>query len=293
MRSLLVGILLVAAANCGLASDLIGKAGSIQIDAAQVRALVAALPEPSRVAVAKDLAALEQMVRADLASRAVLAEAKAAGFERRPEAVAELDRIHEQVLSQLWLASQAQVPASYPGEAEVSVAFNQNQAALQTIAQYRLAQIFVSAPDAADPGKLAQALRKIMDLAPRISVAGADFGKLARENSEQAETAAKDGDLGWLAEDQIMPEALSAVRLLKPSQVAGPVKTAQGFHFIKLLEAKPAQPLTLAQSHERLVTALRARRAQELQQQYLATLGNKLSISINQVELANLQAALR
>jgi parvulin-like peptidyl-prolyl isomerase len=293
MRSILIGLSLFTITTSGDASEIIGRAGAIQIDATQVRALVSALPAPSRTAVASDLQALEQLVRADLASRAVLAEAKAAGFERKPEVTIELNRIQEQALAQLWLASQATVPASYPTDADVNAAYEQNKAVLQTTAEYHLAQIFISAPDAAEPSKLAQALRRIMDLAPKISAVGADFGRLARENSEQADVVANSGDLGWLAEDKMLPDVLNAVRTLKTGQVAGPVKTTQGFHFIKLIEEKAAQPLTLPQSRDRLVKALRARRAQELQQQYLAALGTKLAVSINQVELANLQTALR
>lgn len=46
----------------------------------------------------------------------------------------------------------------------------------------------------------------------------------------------------------------------------------------------------LAEVRERIVNALRARRAQELEQAYLNDLAAKLGIAINQIELAKLQA---
>jgi peptidylprolyl isomerase len=292
MRTLIAGCLLTVAGSNVIAAEIIGKAGTTEIDAAQVRALVATLPQQSRNAVAKDLGALEQVVRADLASRAVLAEARAAGFERKAETQSELNRLRDEALTRLWLLNQAQVPAGYPTETDIATAFEAHKSALQTPAEYRLAQIFIAAPNAAEPARLSQALRKIMDLAPRLAVAS-EFGKLAREQSEQQESAAKDGELGWLAEDKIAPEVQAAVRTLKVGEIAGPVKTSQGFHFIKLLEKKPARALTLAESRERLSVALRARRAQELQQKYLADLGGKLAVSINQIGLAGLQASLK
>jgi peptidylprolyl isomerase len=267
MRALIAGCLMMAAGGSAFAAGLIGKAGATEIDADQVRALLATLPEASRQAAARDIGVLEQVVRADLANRAVLAEAKAAGFERKAETLNELSRARDEALARLWLLNQAQVPAGYPTESDIA------------------------APNGADPATLAQALRKVMDLAPRLT-ATSEFGKLAREQSEQKEAAAKGGDLGWLADDKILPEVLAAVRTLKPGEIAGPVKTAQGFHFIKMIEKKAGRVLTLAESRERLRAALRTRRAQELQQKYLAELGNKLSVSINQIELASLQAAL-
>ena len=293
MRKMFSVCLLAAVSGSSLATEIIGRAGAIQVDTAQVRALVAALPEQSRGAIAKDLQALEQLIRSDLVSRAVLTEAKAAGFERKPDTVVELNRIHEQALAQLWLVSQSQVPAGYPGAAEIAAAFEQNKAVLQTATEYHLAQVFIEAPDAVEPQRMAAALRKVMDLAPRLAVAGADFGKLARENSDQRDSAVKDGDLGWLTEDKLVPDMVAAVRALKSGATAGPVKTAQGFHFVKMIEQRPSRPLTLEESRERLVAALRTRRAQDLQQRYLQELGTRLAVSINQVELANLQSALR
>jgi hypothetical protein len=73
--------------------------------------------------------------------------------------------------------------------------------------------------------------------------------------------------------------------------LTGPV-TSQGLHFFKLLDRKPGNPLTLPEAHDRLAAALKARRGSELGQSYLAELGGKLAISINQIELGKLQAAL-
>ena len=43
------------------------------------------------------------------------------------------------------------------------------------------------------------------DLAAKAQAKGADFAKLAREQSEQKETAAKGGDLGWLNPGDTVP----------------------------------------------------------------------------------------
>jgi hypothetical protein len=292
MRLVFALLLMGICAGTATAAEVVAKAGAIQLDVAQVRALVAALPEQNRAVLAKDLGALEQVVRADLANRIVLAEAEAAGFERKPETIAELARIRGDALARLWILSHATVPAQYPSDADVSAAFDQVKASLHTPAEYRLSQIFVSAPDGLDAAKTGLALKKAADIAARLA-GKADFGKLARELSEQAESATRDGDLGWLPEDRLLPEVVRAVKTLKPGEVAGPVKTAQGFHFLRLTETRPERQLTLEESRQTLVAALRARRAQELQQKYLADLATKQSVSVNQIALSTLQAQLK
>lgn len=75
--------------------------------------------------------------------------------------------------------------------------------------------------------------------------------------------------------------------------IAGPVNTAQVLYFIKLLDKKEGSVPTLAQIHDRLVALLRACRARQLQEAYLSELGNKLSITVDQIELAKLRPALK
>jgi peptidylprolyl isomerase len=181
------------------------------------------------------------------------------------------------------------VPAGYPAEADIKAAYDANQKALNAPTQYRLAQVYIALPD--EPAPLAAALRKANDVAGKVALS--DFGKLASEYSEHAESAGRGGDMGYLADNQLAPEVLAAVRALKVGEVAGPVKTAQGLHFVKLLDRKAGAALGFAEAHDALAGALRSRRANELAQAYLAGLNAKLAISVNQIELAKLQAGLR
>jgi peptidylprolyl isomerase len=282
----------VAASSRMLApTEVIAQAGSIELGSTDVQALVGALPIAERSAVSGSLDNLEQVIRAELVRRAVLAEAKAKGFERQPDAVAQLDKLRDDALVRLWVANHSQVPAGYPTDEDLKSAYEANKSALAaTATEYHLAQIFISAPDGGDPAKIGAALRKATDLAAKV--AGSDFAKLAREQSEHADSAAKGGDLGYLPQARMLPEIAAAVRDMKPGDVLGPVKTAQGLHFVKLLDKRSPVP-TLAEAHDTLVTVLRARRAQELQQAYLVGLNGQLGVTVNQIALAKLQQTLK
>jgi peptidylprolyl isomerase len=190
----------------------------------------------------------------------------------------------------LWLANKASVPASYPSEAEVQAAYQANQQALTSPTQYRLAQIFISAPDGGDPAKLSAALAKTSSISSKI--AGTDFSSLARAQSEDTKSAGAGGDLGYLAENRLLPSVASVVRTLKTGQIAGPLKIEQGIIFVKLLDRKTGAVPTLAEAHDRIVNALRTQRATQLAQAYLTNNSAKLSVTVNQIALARLQQTL-
>lgn len=288
----ILGVTLVAASAAAATGDaVIAKGGSVEIGAGDIRSLVSTLPETSRVAVSSDLGALEQLVRSEILRRAVSAEAKAKNFEQDPATVKALQRIHDEAVMRLWLASHAVVPADYPSDAEIQAAYEASKASLTTPTQYHLAQIFISAPDGTDATKLQAALTKAAGL--RGKVGTADFAQLAREQSENADSASKGGDLGFLPEDRLLPGIAAAVRGMKVGEVAGPVKSSQGLHFLKLIEKKDGATPPLSEVRDRLVAAMRARRGEELQQAYLNDLGTKLAITVNQIELAKLQPGLK
>jgi parvulin-like peptidyl-prolyl isomerase len=261
----------------------------VELGPEDVRTLVASLPQNAHAPAISDLNALEQLVRAEVVQRAVLAEARAKNFDHDPATLKQLEHLQGEAITRLWLASKATVPGGYPTDAEVNTAYEAARKAAPL--DYHLAQIFIAAPDGGDSAKLAAAIRKAAEISAKIATA--DFAQLAREQSEEPGSASKGGDLGVLPENRLLTEIQSAVRSLKPGETAGPIKTAQGLHFLKLLDKKPEAMPPLAEVRERIVNALRARRAQELERAYLSDLAAKLGVTINQIELAKLQASLR
>jgi peptidyl-prolyl cis-trans isomerase C len=82
----------------------------------------------------------------------------------------------------------------------------------------------------------AEAKEKIEDLAKQIR-GGADFGKLARDLSDDKTSAAKDGDFGVMKPDSGYPEAIkTAVFALKQGEVSDPIKQPNGFYLIRAEE---------------------------------------------------------
>jgi parvulin-like peptidyl-prolyl isomerase len=111
--------------------------------------------------------------------------------------------------------------------------------------KYRQAKVrviyisFNPSPDktGAEASKLpteAAAKAKIEDLRKQI-LAGGDFGKFARENSDDKTSASKDGDFGIIKRGSNYPDAVkNAVFALQAGQVSEPVRQPNGFYLIRV-----------------------------------------------------------
>jgi peptidyl-prolyl cis-trans isomerase C len=79
----------------------------------------------------------------------------------------------------------------------------------------------------------AEAKAKIEDLAKQIQ-GGADFGKLARDLSDDKTSAAKDGDFGVVKQDSPYPQGIkTAVFALKQGELSAPIKQSNSFYLIR------------------------------------------------------------
>ena len=79
---------------------------------------------------------------------------------------------------------------------------------------------------------------------------GADFATLAKEKSQDPGSARQGGDLGFFTKDRMVKPFAEAAFAMKPNQISKPVKSAFGFHVIKVVETKEPkgfQELTPAQ----------------------------------------------
>ncbi len=121
------------------------------------------------------------------------------------------------------------------------------------------------------------ARRRLAGLRDRI-VNGADFGELARLQSEDS-SAAKGGDLDWIYRGDTVPEFERAMDELKPGEISQPVKSPFGYHLIQVLERRVAD---VSAERRRLQArqALRDRRADEAYQDWLRQLRDRTYVEI-------------
>jgi peptidyl-prolyl cis-trans isomerase SurA len=145
--------------------------------------------------------------------------------------------------------------------------------------QVRASHIFLAIPEGADAAT-AQDKEKQAQLLLQRAQSGEDFGKLAREYSEDPATRAEGGDLGWFGKD-ILPKPIEElVFSMKVDQVRGPVRADRGFHLIKLVGRRAQDPKPLAEVRDQIRGQLRQREMERQTKNFLGELRKKTLVDI-------------
>jgi peptidyl-prolyl cis-trans isomerase D len=82
---------------------------------------------------------------------------------------------------------------------------------------------------------------------------GANFEDLAKKYSEDDATKAKGGSLGWIVQDQTVPEFQQAAFSLPKGAISDLVKTQYGFHIIKVLDRETAHTKTFEEVRDSIL----------------------------------------
>ncbi len=270
-------------ARVSVSDDVVARVGDANVSADEIRAYLSALGGREQAALAKDPALLSQAVKMLLANRLVLQEVVAKKWDQQPNVVAQLDRVRENALIELYLQSVTTPPAAFPTDEDVQKVYDANRASLIVPRQYELAQIFVAA---AKDDKVAddKAKKKLDDIQKKLKAPGADFAAIGGSDSDTPGS----GELGWLSEAQIVPEIRNQLAGLAKGAVSEPVRLDDGWHIVKLLDTKASYTRTLPEVRDQLVQQMRSERATALRRAYLAELLKQHPPVVNEFALSNL-----
>lgn len=109
-------------------------------------------------------------------------------------------------------------------------------ASAAAVTQYHIRHILVKF-DALN-GSHEHTQQKIQAIQQKL-LKGEDFVKIAKEYSQDSNSAHKGGDLGWIASGEI-PELDQAINTLNVKQVSEPIKTSVGYHIVQVLAKREA-----------------------------------------------------
>jgi peptidylprolyl isomerase len=285
------GLATIAFAAVG--SEVVARLGGTDITAAMLGNYLRTLDPALRQQAFADGAVMDRLVRLEIARMAVLKEAKAKKWDQRPEVAQEIERARSNAIVNTYLASLSAPPSDYPSAAEIQSAYDLNRDSFMQPRQYWLEQIFIASPANASAEAAAAAQKKAADVAAKAKAPDAKFEDLARTYSERKDTAERGGDLGWLPENDVVPEIRSQIAGMSKGEVSQPIHVADGWQIVRLVDIKPAAVRPLDEVKDTIIRALRQRKAAENQQAYVNELVRKNPISLNEIALRNLFAPSR
>ncbi|HXJ01224.1 MAG TPA: peptidylprolyl isomerase [Micropepsaceae bacterium] len=268
--------------------SVIARLGTTEFHAADFANFVRLLDPDLRKKAMADPQAMNKLMGLELARIAVLSEARARNWQQRPAVTRQIERARDDVIVNSYLASVSSLPKDFPSAVDIQAAYDLNRDNFMAPRQYRLAQIFVASPQGIDKKTEEAAKKKADDLARKAKAANAKFDDLARTSSEHKSSAALGGDMGWAASEQIVPEIRKEVVGMEVGEVSGPIRSAAGWHIVRLAATRPAAPRPLAEVKETLVAILRHRKTKDNQQAYVAKLLDKNHVAVNEAGLRKL-----
>jgi peptidyl-prolyl cis-trans isomerase SurA len=116
--------------------------------------------------------------------------------------------------------------------------------------EYMLSHIYVTVPEQATPDVVQARRQRAEDALAQIK-AGKDFAEVAASYSN-APDAGSGGNLGWRSRARLPSVFADVVRTMKPGEVSEVLRSAGGFHIVKLADVRNVnQPTVVEQTHAR------------------------------------------
>ncbi len=110
-------------------------------------------------------------------------------------------------------------------------------------------------------------------------VGGDDFATVAEAVSEDPQSAAEGGDLGWLSPGDTVPEFEEAMAKMQINELSEPIKTRFGWHLIEILERR-SHDTTDEVKRTQCARQIRAAKAEEERELWVRRLRDQAFVDI-------------
>ncbi len=185
-----------------------------------------------------------------------------------------LDRLSKKIEKQLVEESLIRTdiaPKVEVSEDQVKKVYEANKESYVTPKKFNVSHIFINSIKAPldqiedeNDRKKAERMSSILDLQARELIdgilkkleQGAEFAKLAKENSEDEDTKGKGGELGDIDLNQTLPELAHTIAALEPGGISKVVKTSFGYHILKLNKIVPPRKILFKEVKSDILNAL-------------------------------------
>jgi parvulin-like peptidyl-prolyl isomerase len=216
-----------------------GKAGDYVVKKSDVDRMLSYYPPETQQRLLENPAEMQTLVQRMLQIKIVADVARKEKFDQRPQIKKQLDYVADDFLSREYLAQKV-MPEATVSEADLKEYYAQNKQSLGVPEQVRARHILFKVDPAATPDEKNKALERARGVLRRVQ-AGEDFGELAAAHSDDKESGAKGGDLGYFTAGRMVPEFEDAAFYTNPGEISDILETKYGFHIIKvedLIEAR-------------------------------------------------------
>lgn len=146
----------------------------------------------------------------------------------------------------------------------------------QVVTEYHARHIMIKTDELVNSD---EAKKTIASIRQRIVDGHEDFAKLAKQYSQDPNSASAGGDLGWFPINQFGPQIADALTPLKDGEISSPFQTEAGWHIIQRLGTRE-KDRTEQMKRDQAREVIRNRKAEEEYDNFLRQLRSESFIEI-------------
>lgn len=257
--------------------------GPITVDAADIDAFMLRVPEVHRAEVRSSADRIATMADSVFIARTLASRAREDGMDKDPAVQRRMAQQSEALLADLYLARQEKAVAELNLEPRARELFNAEPEKYARPAQIHVQYIAI--------GLYGRTKDMATELAKQV-VADARSGKeefltLAARHSDDPDKNRNGGDLGWRVTGGF-PDQIEAVmaKMSRKGEISDPIEMANGYHIVKFVDRRPAQPATFDAVKQSIINAERERIAKSRHEDLLRQIRSSPTVTVyrNNVE---------
>jgi peptidyl-prolyl cis-trans isomerase C len=268
------------------AEAVISQAGDWKLTFADLERIVSYYPEEQRALILQDPKKLMTLARRLTQAKVLSDKAYAEGFYERPD-IREQLKINEQDKLSLAYVQEKVVKDLSVSDEDARLYYRSHKDDYKVPDQIKVRHILLRLRKNADEEVVQQTRRRAEDILKKAK-AGEDFAVLAAAFSEDPGSRDSGGDLGWVVRSKLDPTFAKAAFAAEKGQVVGPVRSAYGFHLLKVEDRRPARQLPYEAVAERIRKELLSRLKESKTHEFIEAAMKEAGATINNERILDL-----
>ena len=263
--------------------------GEVRVVAADFEGNILRIPANRRTAFRMSHERVASVIDNVYISRTIAQKARDAGMDQDPAVQARLRQVQDGFLAELYFRT-LESDANYTGiELRARELYIGDPGAYMTDEEVQLQQILV--------GTKCRTKEAALEIARRAHAEASDgkgdfIALAARFSDADAEKGTqKSGDLGWGSVKPLSPSVREAVAKMKKGEISQPVETPLGFHVLKLVDRKPAQPKPFEEVKEQIIATERTKQQTQRREDIISRVRSSTTVVTYPENVGRLVAA--
>jgi len=237
-------------------NPVLGKVGDFSIRESDLDRLIAGQPPQAQKQLQEKPELRISLVQDLLLKKAIAMKARKEGYDRKPEYREKLSYLVDEFLSGEYLAKVVVADIKVPEE-EMKSYYKEHEKDFLLSETVKARHIFIQLPFKSTEAEKTAARKKAEEILARLKK-GEDFAKVASESSDDADTAKKGGDLGFLTPGKTNSEEFEKTAFaLKSGETSEIVQTPFGLHIIKADEKSEKRTASFEEAKAYITELLR------------------------------------